>query len=658
MTKTVLMALLMIAVTVPAATDFVLADRGIAPAPIIVPQDAAPYTKTAAGTLADYVEKITGAKPKLLEGEPQPVPARAIWVGYQPAVEKLFPKLDFDFKHPEEILLAAGGNHVVIAGRDRWDAQRPTVLTNDGKPVPKQWEYGTANAVYTFLQDKLDVRWLWPGELGEDIVKRQTIRIAPFVYRYHPTIRSRDGVFHYSGLLKKRGYGQSHDWTRFQRLQLDSLDMEGGHAFSTWWERYHQTHPDIFALQPDGTRSGWPSPRTAKLCDSNPKVGQLWLKEVEEQLAKDPYRRVFNVSPNDGWMSGFCVCERCRAWDHPDGEPRLFIWKGHREERPALTDRQITFANRLAQLLKERYPGKDYYVLLFAYGHSRPAPVKARPADNVIIGSVANFFGRTHLVDRGSTRGETHLQQFQAWAKIAPHLMWRPNTGSPAGWQQGLPDLSITQTIADLKLVAASRCIGIFIDAVWEHWATQGPQYYVMAQLVWNPTQDGAALLKDYYQRGFGPAAADVEAYYQLLERARMAYVDKYGYEAPVLTLSRLYTPELLQQAAECLRKAEEKVAAAPLYRQRVQFVHAGLTWTQLMTENIRLMSSYWQKKDEATAAKVQANWEKMERHCQQHPYAINWGPCRPGTKRMLGLDPQHPNPKVNRKRLQELDLN
>src|SRR5690606_15521755 len=138
-----------------------------------------------------------------------------------------------------------------------------------------------------------------------------------------------------------------------------------------------------------------------------------------------------------------------------------------------------------------RYPDKDYHVLMMSYGHSRPSPIEARPAGNVIISSVANFYGRTNLVDRGSTRGATHREQFEAWCKIAPALMWRPNTGSPAGWQQGLPDLSISQTIEDFKLIGKSQCMGIYIDSVWEHWATQGPQYYVMAQLVWNPEQDG-----------------------------------------------------------------------------------------------------------------------------------------------------------------------
>jgi hypothetical protein len=631
-----------------ADADFILADRGIAPASIVVFQDAPPRTREAAVTLADYIEKISGSRPDVLDGEPRPLPQRAIWVGVQPAVKELFPQLDFAFAHPEEILIAANEKHLVIAGRDRWDPQRLDVEGREGKISGKQQEYGTANAVYTFLQDGLDVRWLWPGELGEDVIPRRTICFAPFAYRFYPSIRSRAGVLQFSALGNK-GYGRSHDWARLQRLQLHSLDISGGHGFSDWWERFHVTHPDFFALQPDGTRSGHPSPKNAKICESNPAVWQQWLADVAAQLERDPTQSVFNASPNDGWASGHCVCDNCRAWDHSEGEPRLFFWAGTKKTLPALTDRDVTFANRLGELLKERYPGKDYRVLMLSYGHSRPAPIKAVPADNVIISSVANFLGRTNLQDDGSPRGTTHRQQFEAWTKLARHLVWRPNTGSPAGWQQGLPDVSLSQTIEDFQLVAASGCLGIYIDSVWEHWATQGPQYYVMAQLTWNPRQDGRAVLDDYYRRGFGPAAASVRRYFDTIEQARMEYVAKNGYAAGAINLGKHFTPRLLDAAESHLRQAADAAAQdRDVYRRRVEWVRAGCHFTRLVAENARLMSGYWEQPDETAAARVRKNWEQMESICQTHPFAINWGPVRPTTPRMAGLHPEHPNPKRN----------
>ena len=643
------------------AADLILVSKDLPPAPIVVAKDAPPRTKEAATELARCMEKIAGAKPQILEGAPTEMPQRAIWVGYQPVLKSVFPKTDFDFKHPEEILIASNDKHVVIAGRDRWIPGSNTVQDRNRKAVGFQQESGTANAVYTFLQDQLGVRWLWPGELGEGVVKSDTIKVAPMEYRYHPSIVSRGGVFHYSS-QDGGGYGRSHDWTLHQRLMLDSMPMEGGHGFGDWWERYHKTHPEIFALQPDGTRSGFPNPRTVKLCASNPKVWELWLKQVEEELAEHPGQTMFNASPNDGWASGHCVCKDCAAWDHPEGEPRVFNWYKQNAERPALSDRDVTFANKLAGLLEQRYPGKGYTVMMMSYGHSRPAPVAARPAENVIISCVANFLGRTGLVDRGSTRGDTYRQQWDAWTKVTSHLLWRPNTGSPAGWQQGLPDLSVQQTARDLKAVAAAGCKGIFIDGVWEHWATMGPQYYLMGQLVWNPSLDIEVVLQDYYQRGFGPAASHVRAYYEGLERARMTFTSE-QMEAEVFDFPKLYTPELLRESQLRLDAAAAAVKeAAPIYRQRVEFVQAGLTYTTLIVDNIRLMDGYWKKKDPTVAAKVVANWKEVERVIAAHPHAINGGPVRPITPRMAGLHPESAGPpkkkKGAKKKPDDLDAN
>lgn len=638
-----------------AAEEFVLVEAGAEPAPIVVFSGAPPRTRDAAVELADYVEKICGRRPKLIDGEPQPLPERAVWVGVQPAVKKLFPQIDFEFQHPEETLIVVGAKHAVVAGRDRWDPNRLDAVTRDGPVTGKQQEYGTVNAVYTFLQDQLGIRWLWPGELGEDVVRRERIVVAEQERRYHSHIRGRGGVFNFSALGNK-GYGRAHDWTRRQRLQLDSLELGGGHGFGDWWDRFHDKHPEIFALQPNGERDGHPNPHNAKLCMSNPKVWELWLQDVADGLAKNPTLELFNASPNDGWASGHCVCEQCRAWDHPDGEPREFHWLNHKETRPALSDRDVTFANQLGELLKQKYPDKNYRVLMMSYGHSRPVPIKARPADNVIISNVANFLGRTGLVDRGSTRGDTYRKQFEGWAKILPSMIWRPNTGSPAGWQQGLPDLSIEQTIRDLRDVAAANCEGIFIDAVWEHWSTQGPQLYIMAQLAWNPQADAAAVLNDYYERGFGPAAKPIREYFQAWETERMKFTATDG-ESGVFNFPKLYTDDRLQAQQARLDRAAADVPPDSVYARRVAFVQAGLDYTRLTVKNIGLMDGYWKTKDAAVAGQVKENWSKIEQLLAASAPAINAAPVRPQTPRMAGLHPDYPAKKVKKARAIELDL-
>lgn len=176
-----------------------------------------------------------------------------------------------------------------------------------------------------------------------------------------------------------------------------------------------------------------------------------------------------------------------------------------------MSDRYVTFANQVGDMLKERYPDRDFYVVINAYGHSRPAPVKAVPKDNVIIMAVANFMLRPDLVDRGSSLGTTHRDQFKAWGEVAPHLVWRPNTGGGNGWRWGAPVAPLKQTMKDFELLAEVDCRGIYVDSVWMHWATQGPLYYLMAHLAWDPRSDGEAIMADYWNRAFGPAAKQPE---------------------------------------------------------------------------------------------------------------------------------------------------
>ena len=252
------------------AAPLVLVDKGASLAPIIVFSNAPPRTRQVADELAAYIEKISGVKPQVIEGLPNPVPAHAIWVGYQPKLKELFPKTDFDFKHPEEILIACDGKNLVIAGRDRWDPQHLAVIDRFNKPNLKDWqqEFGTINAVFTFLQEDLDVRWLWPGAIGEDIIKKEKIAFAPFEYRYHPQIRMRGGILSESAPYNIRTEG-TYEWGRFQRMQLDSSNrgiLFVTHCFGDWWDRFHETHPEYFALQPDGTRSGYPGHGGEKIC--------------------------------------------------------------------------------------------------------------------------------------------------------------------------------------------------------------------------------------------------------------------------------------------------------------------------------------------------------------------------------------------------------
>ncbi len=623
--------------TLSASADLVLVEKGEARMPIVVFENAPSFTRQAADELADYIGKISGARPEVIVGQPDPLPEHAIWVGYQPVLKKLFPSVDFEFKHPEEILIEANANHLVIAGRDRWDPDHMTTTDRRGRPIVGiQQEYGTVNAVYTFLQNNLGVRWLWPGELGEDVLKQSTIAFAPFEYRYHPQFRSRHLLFMIYTLEKNMA---GNEWTRYQRLQLDSLSFNPGHPFSDWWDRFHETHPEYFALQANGTR-GYPEGRTSKICKSSPAVWEQWLRDVEESLQRDPNQKVFGANANDGWTYGYCTCENCRAWDNPERLTFEYLRQGSMRECVAMTDRQITFANTLASKLRERFPDRDdLLVCAIAYGASKPPPVKAAPDDNVLVAGVWSFHNQPSDEDR---------EWFIQWSKIAPRLIWRPNLSSAAGWKAGLPNVAPSRVIEDLRFVAEHNVIGVAMDWIFGAWAAQGPHYYLLAQMTWNPYADGEAILTDYYQRAFGPAAKTMTSYWEAIERA----ATQIGFEGK--SEREVWNADFLKDAYALLdQAAQEADAGSGVYAKRVAFVRAGLDYLRVMREMEPRIDRVIETKGEdaelkrAAQAQWDAAWAEIKQIMQAQPFAIQGSYVQPGNRYLKQYNPEHLYPEA-----------
>ncbi|MFA7159909.1 MAG: DUF4838 domain-containing protein, partial [Kiritimatiellia bacterium] len=346
--------------------------------------------------------------------------------------------------------------------------------------------------------------------------------------------------------------------------------------------------------------------------EANPGVWDQWLRDVEEIVAKNPHQRIFSAAANDNYATGICLCEKCRAWDDPAGEPFVWIYPEDKDDVAgvALSDRQVTFANILGRKLKKRFPDKDYKVMILAYGYSRPAPIKAIPDDNVLISNVANCFSDANAWN-GSTKS---IEQFDAWSKKTKNQIWRPNTGDPARWRTGGPP-DITGAGDIFKIMAARGILGISIDQVWMWWGTQGPQYYLMAQLAWNPERTIDEIMDDYYKSGFGPAAEEVKAYWKLMENNRRE-IQKNETKQGGKSWAEAFSPEFFKEAYSLLDKSAEKAAkAGKEYSGRVAFVRAGLDYMRLNTENQALAGRMVKsaEKDPELIKKMRENWKQIE---------------------------------------------
>jgi hypothetical protein len=497
---------------------------------------------------------------------------------------------------------------------------------------------GTRYAAVAFLEDVLGVRFLWPGELGLVVPSRKTIVVAPLNQRFTPPIAERkirnsrysDRVqqgLDYLGLTKaefdrQQAAVNTAEWFGWQRLG-GRMGLVAGHTFGYTWEKYHREHPEWFAMQANGSRDLTNlSPDRARLCKSNLALIEALARDKIEELRRTGGKAV-SLCPNDGGLATFCQCPECKRLDPPEGRKiTLLDCTGKtRREFPyvSLTDRMVWFWNRIAERVAEQYP--DAWLGVYAYEAYEAPPLREKPHPNLAVGFV-----------EGSYAQETTRQQaradWNAWSKVTRKIFWRPNV-LLFGRQTGTPAVYVHKLAEDLRFFSRHSLAGTDFDSCMHNWATEGLNYYVLSQLLWNPQADVDAILDDYCQAGFGRSWREVRRYFARIEDL----TDQIA--AKQLPLTDPYTPEVIAELRRLL-DAAEKVAANETTRRRVTFLRRGLEFASLQHRAYALVESWKGTRisAELTAsvrAVQQEKWFLMRRIFQQDHLAVNvamvaWG--------------------------------
>lgn len=554
-----------------------LVEKGQARAVIVVPQKPSPVAESAARVLRDHIKEMSGANlPIRREDQISGPPSKEqawILVGEGKLAEKL--GLSSKGLGPGGIALSAKGDVLALFGTD---ARTPTDPD------------GTRYAVTTFLEDKLGVRYLWPGDVGKVVPRRETIVVDDFQHRFTPPLgqrRIRNMGYHdrvQVGIdnlgFKKADYEMLHsaaqrtklespDWFGWQRLG-GTLNLNGGHAFGHMWAKYGKEHPDWFALQPDGTRDQSRSPDRARLCKSNTQLIAAIAKEKIDELTRNPGLLGVAIGPNDGGRTSFCSCPKCEALDSAKGR-KVLLWdftKGAQRdiEHVSLTDRMVYFWNGIAEQVAKAHP--DKYLVVDAYSVYAAPPVERKLHPNLVVRFAPLSY---HAEDY---RQES-LRDWQDWSKAAKQIYFRPNL-MLLGRREGLPLLYVHKFGEDFRYLAGHGMMGTDFDACCHHWATQGLNYYVVARLHWNPQQDVDALVDDFCRAGFGPAAKSVRRYYDGLEAIMNEAATKKSKAADA------FTPQSLIGLRKELEQARKDAGSDAAIAKRIEFLELGLRWTEL----------------------------------------------------------------------------
>jgi hypothetical protein len=174
------------------------------------------------------------------------------------------------------------------------------------------------------------------------------------------------------------------------------------------------------------------------------------------------------------------------------------------------------------------------------------------------------------------------------------------------------------------------------------------PYYYLVCQLAWNPYADGNAILDDYYQRCYGPAAGPMKKYWQLLEKTRNEMVEGYPNAMSALMIPEFYTPEVFAQLDALVGEAKSLTRGNEKFTQRVGFTESSLTMTKRLVEIRRIMIQFEGAKKEERETfgnQVRELWAALAEEVKNFPpYAINFKRIGgEGQKRVIGLHPSNP---------------
>lgn len=438
-------------------------------------QKDTPSIRWAAETLSNHLVRVCGSVfgggvEFLIGASPNGVPAAA-----------------------NESRICVKGGKVYIWGDD----------SEDGRVVRR----GTMSAVGGFLEDRLGVRWVWPGEDGMVFSAKKDVDLPEgWNWRYVQSLEqavmrigTAQGEVKVTGMSPESLRMNPEDarlfetnralWTRMMRLR-EVISFPTGHAFSGWQMRYKKSHPEYLA-QTDGKFRGMRKPaqkRWVKLCVSNRAV----VDQIITNWVKAGTSEYLNVCPND-YNRGFCRCKECRKLD-------VFHYKG--ENLGHLTDRYVNFWNRITKAARAIRP--DVKVVTYIYSLYRQPPVREKIAypENMVFGVVP-----LHPDDFDSL--------IDGWKNVGmKRFFLRPN------WlyNRAAPSRGLEKHYYDcLRRGIAAGAFGVLYDAMLIA-PSVDLERYVLARATSDINIGFDAICDEYYS-AYGVAANSVKRWHEQLRK-------------------------------------------------------------------------------------------------------------------------------------------
>ncbi len=365
----------------------------------------------------------------------------------------------------------------------------------------EHWDYderGSLNAVCGFLM-KLGVRWYLPGELGEVVPQMKSIPLPKMDETVRPDFEMRRFL--------TRGGVSPNETTRWV-MRLGVRDpyevlMVHGLSYMCMRDELFAKHPEFFALY--GEKRDYKSGSTKnKLCLSSEAFFQTtvdYARKVFDHFGYD----VVSIMPPDGYTS-ICQCPLCAGKDQPE-----------RGSRGSLSNHVWDFVNRVAKEVSKTHPQK--LVTCSAYGANYDPPTNIDKLEpNVLVSLVG---GRR---PKSGVAAQPELRAFRE--------AWYAKTDRPIAMFENYPftnegtylPIFMARTIVSGINETKGRSIGEDVSlSMGQSFQTKALgfnhfQVYFTARSYWGGQQDPGAMLEEYCRLFYGPAAQEMQAFFDYCE--------------------------------------------------------------------------------------------------------------------------------------------
>jgi hypothetical protein len=620
----------------------------------VKPSQVATY---AVEELVNHVKQATGQQLRVaLETD---IPAgydSRVFVGVTEAARNQ--GIDADNLAIEECVLRTVGNDLYILGKElhpeQYQGSRPR-YSEPWNPLAMECVHsGTLLGIYELLEGCIGVRWLWPGDLGTYVPRRNTIVIPetdkiakprllyrnlggwdlPQIYltgsyfgrkvprNYRVGGLSEELVSKLVFPTEEAGYAYGKAVEVYHRRHRRVTQIEdprcvlGSHVIAgiaDWWAKYGKEHPEWFAMRSDGERGLKPLRAGAwtPLCVSNPQLHRCIVEDAWDGGG------ILTLGEADAAGESMCHCPQCLAWDGPQRKDFPEDLRLLKYTPRAMGDRYARYWKAIYDLAVKRNANVKLGVYL--YHNTLPAPITDIRLNRNVFGEFVIYGARDGWYPMSQEEDRWYRDQWLAWEKTGMSLVYGPNYLLNS---YTTPNITTRQTGEFFKLAFEHGMVGTNFRSYTFSWAAHGPMAYMHHRLLWSPELEIEAIRQEYFS-AFGPAAAEVEQYFDYWEnyagtrpQIRDISTDPKG---ALERLKRIrghylaYPLQVYRPAEAILARALEAARKDPLpeFAQRVEFLQAGLKHALLST---RLQEFLDFESPTAERGSAPTNPEKLKR--------------------------------------------